>query len=232
MLTAQAIHFSYGKNQFIRDLSLTVRDGECLVLTGPNGSGKSTVLSLLADVLKPQKGEIQRQGDLALIPQGNGLFEDMSVEDNLLFFAGLKKVPLPEPLPFSLDKHRKKRLSDLSGGEQKRVSISCALLGNPQNLLFDEPCAGLDLNFQQELNLLMQYLKSQGRALVYTAHDPAEYVRFADHILFLGGESPRLFAITDFFSRQLDYGEAAENIADYYRSLSPDAQTKKEENNE
>ena len=119
MIQADGIRFSYGKGGLIRDLSFTAGPGECVVLTGPNGSGKSTLLSLIAGVLKPEAGSIRVEGRLSLVPQGTALFEDMTVEDNLLFFAGLTRSAVPKERPFDLDQYRKKKLSALSGGSRR-----------------------------------------------------------------------------------------------------------------
>ena len=217
MIEANNISFSYGKGSLIRDIQFQLNPGECLILTGPNGSGKSTLLSLIAGALKPQSGSIRIEGKLALVPQGVALFEDMSVEDNLLFFAGLGKARLPEALPFGLERYRKKRIADLSGGTQKRVSIACALLGDPANLLLDEPCAGLDIAYREELAELMQELKKEGRCLLYVAHEPAEYAPFYDKLLFLGEDSPRYFTAEDLAGATPH--ETIDRITETYRRL-------------
>ena len=217
MIEAKDLTFSYGKGALIRDVSFRLEPGECLILTGPNGSGKSTLLSLIAGALKPGSGHIDIQGRLGLVPQGTALFGDMSVADNLLFFAGLGKTQVPKELPFGLERYRKKRVSDLSGGTRKRVSIACALLGDPANLLFDEPCAGLDIAYRQELTDLITELKKEGRCIIYVGHEPAEYASFFDKLLFLGEESPRYFEAGEFAQGSLY--ESIEAITETYRRL-------------
>lgn len=219
MLRTKNLSFAYGNQIILRDLTMELSAGECLVLTGPNGSGKSTFLSLLAGITKPGSGTVTREGKLALVPQGTALFEDMSVEDNFRFFAELEGVSLPSALPFSLEECRKMPVGKLSGGQKKRVSIGCALLGAPANLLLDEPCAGLDLSYQAEFAALMRALKERGCSLVYAAHDPAEYIDFADYVLFLGEEKSEVHPMAHFFSRQLDREEAIRNISDHYMAL-------------
>ena len=228
MISAERLKFSYGKGRLIQNMDFTVHPGECVVLTGPNGSGKSTLLSLLAGTLKPDEGHISVKGTLGLIPQGTALFEDMSVQDNLKFFAGLAGVPVPKELPFSLDPYRKKRLSALSGGTKKRVSITCALLGEPRNILFDEPCAGLDILYQQELSDLILSLKQKGCCLLYVGHDPQEYVRFFDRLIFLGEDEPRYFEASLFASPSGESYETAMNVAATYRSLCEEVRNQHE----
>ena len=80
MITAQGLHFSYGRGRLIQGLDFGVRAGECVVFTGPNGSGKSTVISLVSGALKPDAGTLKVEGSLGLVPQGTALFEDMMDE--------------------------------------------------------------------------------------------------------------------------------------------------------
>jgi len=81
------ICFSYGKKHVLRNLNFSVQNGECLVLAGPNGSGKSTALSIIAGAVKPSSGKVIADGRIGYVPQGNALFEDAAVQDNLKFFA-------------------------------------------------------------------------------------------------------------------------------------------------
>ncbi len=227
MIQAEGIRFSYGKGRLIRDLGFTAGPGECVALTGPHGSGKSTLLSLVAGVMKPEAGTIRTEGKLGLVPQGTALFEDMTVEENLLFFAGLTGAAIPKELPFSLDQYRRRKLSALSGGSKKRVSLACALLGDPANLLFDEPCAGLDILYQQELIRLISSLKAQGRTIIYVSHDPQEYVSFFDRLIFLGGPSPRVFDAREFSGEAAAAYETARDITEAYRRLCAEAAEEK-----
>ena len=186
MIELLDISFSYGRKKILDNFSVTVRPGECAVLAGPNGSGKSTALSIMAGVLRPDRGTAQVQGSIGFVPQGTALLEDMTVWDNLGFFAGLKKCPVPEKLPFGVERYGKTRVSKLSGGMRKQVSIACALLGDPQVLLLDEPCAALDVGYRQELTQLILEKKRQGCAIVYVGHEPMEFAPFWDKLVFMG----------------------------------------------
>lgn len=184
MVTLREVSFSYGKRKLLKELSFSVGPGECVVLAGPNGSGKSTAVSLIAGVLRPDSGTISVRGSIGFVPQGTALFEDMSVEENLRFFAGLKNCPVPEKLPFGVEQYRKMRVSRLSGGMKKQVSIACALLGDPQVILLDEPCAALDICYREELAGMIHALKEKGCAVIYVGHDPMEFASFYDRLVF------------------------------------------------
>ena len=224
MIRAEHLTFSYGKGALIRDVRFEVQPGECLVLTGPNGSGKSTLLALIAGAFKPQGGKIVTEGALGMVPQGTALFEDMTVEDNLLFFFFLNKTSVPSVLPFGLEQYRRKRVSALSGGSVKRVSIACALLGDPANLLLDEPCSGLDIAYREELAGLIRELKQNGRCLIYVAHEPAEYAAFFDKLLFLGEDTPRYFTAQELSGATLH--ETTDKITETYRVLCEESKKK------
>jgi len=177
--------FSYGKRKILDNLSFTVEPGECVVLAGPNGSGKSTALSILAGVFRASSGEVHAEGPIGFIPQGTALFEDMSVGDNLRFF-GKSSAEADSSLPFGVEQMWKTRVSKLSGGMKKRVSIAAALQGDPKLLLFDEPCAALDMEYREELIALIHTLKARGCMIVYVSHDPLEISSFYDKLIFFG----------------------------------------------
>lgn len=188
MIQVQNVCFAYGKRRILDNLSFDASPGECVVFAGSNGAGKSTALSLIAQVLRPTGGTVTVNGRVGLVPQGTALFEDMSVRDNLSFFARLAGVPVPAALPFGVERYGKTRVSKLSGGMKKQVDIVCALLGEPEIVLLDEPCAGLDVVYREELLTLIQNLKSEGRTVIYVSHDPVEFAPIYDKLIFFGKE--------------------------------------------
>ena len=205
MIGLRDVCFSYGKREILKNLDFSVRPGECVVLAGPNGSGKSTALSVLAGILRPDSGEVCTDGSIGFVPQGAALFEDMSVGDNLRFFAGLSGGEIEKPLPFHVDQMWKKKVSKLSGGMKKRVSIACALLGSPRIMLFDEPCAALDIEYRDELISLIHTLKDRGCAIVYVGHDPMEFASFYDKLIFMDSKA------TEYTREQLSGDPADDN---------------------
>lgn len=185
MIRANNLSFSYGKSKIIEGISFQAAPCQCLVIAGPNGCGKSTLLSILAGILKPQAGSVTADGKIGYVPQGSALLEDATVEENLRFFAGLAKSTVPAALPFSVEEHKKQKVSRLSGGMKMQVSIACAMMGDPTVLLLDEPCSSLDITFREEMAVLIAQWKSEGKTVLYVGHDPAEFYPFYDSILFL-----------------------------------------------
>ncbi len=212
MVRSDAISFAYGKSEIIKSLSFSVNDGECLVFAGPNGCGKSTALGIISGALKSSSGTVQTNGKIGYIPQGSALLEDATVEENLRFFAKLAKSSVPKELPFSVSEYMSKRVSHLSGGMKKQVSIACALIGAPKIILLDEPCAALDIAFRDELTDIIAEWKRQGKTVIYVGHDPNEFYTFFDTIIFF--DKPPLT-----YSRA-EIGEqakSAETFAQFYK---------------
>lgn len=182
MINVENLSFSFGKTTILDNISFRVEDGECLVITGENGSGKSTLLSILAGVRKPQKGKIETSGKVGLVPQGSSIFEDMTVRENLAFFAGLAGKKLTR-IPFDLEEYKNVRASKLSGGYKKRLNVACTLVTGPSIWLFDEPCANLDSRWKAEMIKLVRSCKNRGCTVLYVGHDPGEYESFYDRII-------------------------------------------------
>ena len=219
MLTVTGLTFSYNRKPLLEGLSFSAARGECAVLAGPNGSGKSTALSLIAGVLKPAAGIVRAEGRIGYVPQGTALFEDMTVADNLAFFADLAGVKVPAELSFGVDRFRRKKVSALSGGTKKRVSIVCALLGDPDILLFDEPCAGLDVQYRDELQELILMLKKEGRCICYVGHEVSEFAAFYDRMVFLGNGKPQVFEKADLSGTSGNIIEENTKLDSAYRAL-------------
>ena len=196
MLKVDNLCFAYkkGREYIVDGLSFDVQPGEAMVLVGPNGTGKSTVISMLAGILKPASGSILRPEHFGYVPQGTALFEDMTVIDNLNFFYQLAHIPVPGRLPLGLEPHRHKRISELSGGLAKRVSIACALVGNPELVIFDEPCTGLDIISRSTMQRIILQLKKHGTSVIYACHEASEFEPFYDSLIFMGRRPYRKYS--------------------------------------
>lgn len=192
MISFQNVTFRYGKRVILKELSFTAEKGQCTVLAGPNGIGKSTCLALASGALSPKSGKILREGRLGYAPQEATVLPDLNVRDNLKFFAALCRAPIPEEPFLPLDAAGKKRVGKLSGGMQKRLSLVCASLGEPELLLLDEPCIGLDVAAQELLFRQIETWKQQGRCILYAGHNAAELEQVCDRLVLLGDGEHRV----------------------------------------
>ncbi|WP_213450542.1 ABC transporter ATP-binding protein [Rhizomonospora bruguierae] len=191
-----------GRNRATDDVSLTVADGEFLVLVGPSGCGKTTLLRMIAGLELPDAGAVHiggrdvtalpaRQRDLSMVFQSYAIFPHLRVRQNIAFGLTMRKVPKPE-----IDR-RVERAADLlhlteyldrypahlSGGQRQRVAVARAIVVDAGVLLMDEPLSNLDallrMQFRTELKKIVAEL---GTTTVYVTHDQAEALSLGDRV--------------------------------------------------
>lgn len=202
MLEVRQLCKSYGGRQVLAPASFVLPPGQCLGLAGSNGSGKSTLLRLLAQIQRPDSGDILFQGrsvlgdrhflrqELGYVPQSAELARELTVGQQLDLWqraCGLTGPTPPEVLELlGLEPLQKKPIRSLSGGMAQRVSIALALLARPQVLLMDESTAGLDQDYVPRLLDWLEgvYLPGGG-SVIWCSHHPAELERLCGAVLRL-----------------------------------------------
>jgi len=184
---------SFGSLEVLRELSLTIARGEFVAVVGPSGCGKTTLLNLLSGYDQPSSGAIQRDGEVRMVYQQDGLFPWLTVAENIaLGLRHLKNTAdrarqTNELLRLirleSFDKHYPHQLS---GGMRQRVELARALAGDSDILLLDEPFSALDyltrLRLRQELARL---LDERPRTVALVTHDIEEAAQLADRVIVL-----------------------------------------------
>jgi ABC-2 type transport system ATP-binding protein len=199
LLRLEGVHKTLGGQTVLRGLTLEVRRGEVYGLLGPNGSGKSTAIRLVAGLLEPDSGLV-RIGErsaaeaaprrLGLCPQDISLYRDLSVAENLAFFARLHGLgaarrrdrvdQLLEMLHFG--PHAGTRVAQLSGGWQQRANLAAALVHGPDLLVLDEPTSAVDVEARHELWSLIEGLARGGLTLLLTTHQIDEAERLCSRV--------------------------------------------------
>ena len=213
MLELRDVSKSFGDTPVLKDISLSLRDGETTVVLGPSGSGKSTLLRTMNLLEIPESGSLSINGDSvtfggtltrrqvsairrrsAMVFQGYNLFPHQSVRDNVAVPPVLNgktdraaaRVRAEELLDKVGMAHRLDEYPDnLSGGQQQRVAIARALAVEPDYLLFDEPTSALDPELEAEVIKVMVELARERRSLVVVTHNIGFARRVADRIVFL-----------------------------------------------
>ena len=207
MLTAQSLNKSYGARQVVADVSLHLEPGKILGLLGPNGAGKSTTVSMVCALVAPDSGRVAfddgvasdgRDGNtykrrIGLVPQDIALYEDLPAGRNLELFGSLYGISgkqlsdrVADALSLvGLSDRAHDKPSTFSGGMKRRLNIACALVHDPDVLLFDEPTVGVDPQSRNAIFDNLEALRERGKALLYTTHYMEEAERLCDRIVVM-----------------------------------------------
>ncbi len=209
MIEYKHVALRYGDKEILRDVNLKIGDGEFMVLVGPSGSGKTTMLKMINRLLEPTDGNIYmddkrikdyNQRDLRLstgyVLQQIALFPNLTVAENIAIIPEMKgwnkdkikqnTAELLEMVGLPAKEYAGRLPSMLSGGEQQRVGIVRAIIGEPRILLMDEPFSALDAISRKQLQVLTKKLHNEfGVTIIFVTHDTDEALLLADRIAVL-----------------------------------------------
>ena len=195
----------FGPLTAVDGLDLDVPFGTCVGLLGPNGAGKSTTMKALTAQVIPDEGELevlgyslpsdskQARAEMGVVPQLDNLDVSLTVEQNLLVFAYLYRVPARERQEAieralavaNLGGRRDSKVDQLSGGMRRRLLIARALIHQPRLVLLDEPTVGLDPQVRQELWALIDKMRSEGVSILMSTHYIEEAERLCDTVTIM-----------------------------------------------
>ena len=195
----------YGEITAVDRLDLDVPEGTCVGLLGPNGAGKSTTMRMLTAQAIADEGELevlglrlpeeskQARAQCGVVPQLDNLDTTLTVEQNLIVFAHLYRLPRKERKAAvdravgmaNLRERRGAKVDELSGGMRRRLLIARALVHRPRLMLLDEPTVGLDPQVRQELWALIDGLRSEGVSILMSTHYIEEAERLADTVMIM-----------------------------------------------
>ncbi len=212
IFSIQGLTKNYGNTTVVDNLSFDIKPGECLGVIGPNGAGKTTTIRMCLGLTAPDAGSISYfsgkannavfqmprdalaiKEQLGIVSQFDSLDPDFSCAENLLVFGryfGLKDAVIKERIPkllefAALTSKADAKLSELSGGMKRRLSLARALVNDPQLLLLDEPTTGLDPQARHLMWERLQRLVQQGKSILLTTHFMDEAERLCNRLLVL-----------------------------------------------
>jgi len=208
MLELSNVEMRYGAIRALKDLSLSVEEGEVVALLGANGAGKTTTLRTISGLLRPTAGDIVFEGQsiatlpphqivalgISHVPEGRRIFPQMTVLENLHMGAYQRRGSIQEDLSrvFSLfpvlDDRRKQNGGTLSGGEQQMLAIGRALMSRPRLLLLDEPSMGLAPMIVVKIFDIIRAIRESGTTVLLVEQNAAQALELADrgYVLELG----------------------------------------------
>jgi ABC-2 type transport system ATP-binding protein len=184
------INKSFGRQQVLRDVTLTIPDGQILGLLGPNGAGKSTLMKILIGLWRADSGEVKAPLRIGYLPENNPLYDEMYVSEYLQFMANISEIQnskfkiqnLIDRVGLTQERH--KHIRELSKGYRQRVGLAQALLGDPELLILDEPTTGLDPNQLVEIRSLIRDLGKE-HTVILSTHIMQEVREMCDRVVIL-----------------------------------------------
>jgi len=209
-LFTQNLVKKYRQRTVVNQVSVSVEQGEIVGLLGPNGAGKTTTFYMIVGLIRPNDGHIflddkdityepvyqRARSGIGYLAQEPSIFRNMTVEDNIYSVLEMTRIPKPEQieraenliLEFGLDKIRRNKGIQLSGGERRRTEIARALALKPQFILLDEPFAGVDPIAVEDIQSIVSQLKIKNIGVIITDHNVHETLTITDraYLLFEG----------------------------------------------
>jgi len=205
IISVNQLKKSFDEKQVVKEISFAIEKGEILCLLGPNGAGKSTTINMLCGILGYDGGDMRYQvknikdclnqfkRNLGVVPQDLAIYEDLSAEQNVRFFAslyGLKGRVLEEKVNKALDfsgllERKKDKAKTFSGGMKRRLNIACAIAHEPELLIMDEPTVGIDPQSRNHILSSIKKLSQQGMTILYTTHYMEEVEEISTRILIM-----------------------------------------------
>ena len=186
-----------GKQHVLKDICLSIGDGEVVGLLGPNGAGKSTLMKIMVGVWDATNGEVQVPQSIGFLPEQNPLYEDMYVREYLRFFVELRlkairrlgdkeKGEMVEELiaRVGLTAEANKRVGQLSKGYKQRVGLAQAMIGNPELLILDEPTTWLDPNPLEDIRALIREMGKE-RTVILSTHILQEVKQMCTRVVII-----------------------------------------------
>jgi|SRR3989344_35611 len=191
VISLRGVMKKFRKHLVLDKINLDVHRGEIVGVLGGSGSGKSVLLKTIIGFLRPTNGSVFVKGKIGFSTQSNSLYGELTLRQNLLYFASLYDIKnvkeiLPKLLNFlHLSEYENVLVEELSGGTKKRADIACAMLDSPEILILDEPFGGLDSFLVNELITFLNKIQKIGTTIVLSSHLLNQVENFATRFILV-----------------------------------------------
>jgi ABC-2 type transport system ATP-binding protein len=234
VIEVEDFHKAYADYVAVNGISFHVEPGEILGIIGPNGAGKTTTMRAIAGIIPASRGRLSVAGydvaadaiaaksRTAFVPDEPPLFQDLTVEEHLSFFASVYRVSDADAKgavlldEFELSSKLRTPASNLSRGMRQKLAICCAYLHDPQAILFDEPLTGLDPRGIRVLKQSLTQRAAEGAAVMISSHLLAMVEDLCTNVLILSGGVQRFFGPIDELRASFEHMDTAAKLEDMF----------------
>ena len=201
IISIKKVRKDFNKSTVVKNLNLDIKEGEIFGFLGPSGAGKTTTIKILTSQLIPTSGQVMVLGkeiyveeskvlrDIGVLTDNSGLYERLTVKDNLMLFANINKLH-EKDVDYVLENmkmldFKNKLVKKLSKGMKQRVMLAIAVLHKPKLLFLDEPTSALDPGTTLEIHRFLKKLNKEGTTIFLTTHNMEEADKLCDRVAFL-----------------------------------------------
>ena len=233
IISLEHVNKDLGKRQILKDVTLAVKQGDIFGYLGPNGAGKTTTIRIILGLLAATSGKVSILGQdvqidkvrqkIGFVLEADGLYDNLSAYDNLLYYAKLYDIPQPSQKVdnilklVGLAERAKDKVGTYSKGMRQRLALARAMAPDPEVLVLDEPTAGVDPTGQIEIRqVMLDMIHKQGKTILLSSHNLDEVQRICNRIALIHKGQIRLYGELEQFKREMGQGgvviETAETV--------------------
>jgi ABC-2 type transport system ATP-binding protein len=233
IITLEYVNKELGKRQILKDVNMTVKQGDIFGYLGPNGAGKTTTIRIILGLLAATSGKVTLLGQdvridnvrkkIGFVLEADGLYDNLTAAENLLYYARLYDIPQPAQKVITvlkqvgLAERARDKVGAYSKGMRQRLALARAIAPDPEVLVLDEPTAGVDPTGQIEIRqLMLDMIHRGGKTILLSSHNLDEVQRICNRIALIHQGQIRLYGELEQFKREMGQGglviETAETV--------------------